>query len=457
MTTPYSLIYLEAENFKRLKLVRIDFDGKSVVLGGANEAGKSSVLDAVETLIRGKKFAPEEPIRRGQETARLVGQIGDLTITRTFEKDGESKIVITSPEGAKYSSPQAMLDKLLGELSFDPLAFTRMKPREQYETLAGLVGIDFTLLDRNRQTAFEKRTDVNRDVKKLQAQIAGMPFHKEAPADVVSITDLSDAIKAAEVKRTAAEVAKRASDEAERAVDAATARAAALEEQEIELKREHDAEVERHRIALEQIHQRDRARREALAKELDALPDLRTRAKEAADAMAEAVAAVPDTAPLHTRIAEAEGTNRLVRENAARKAIDIDLAEEAAKAEALTAEIESIDKQKLDLVAKTKFPVDGLSVRDGAVTFDDFPFDQASQARKLRVACAICLALNPKLRLILIREGAFLDDEAMKQLADFAEQNKVQCLIERVGDGAEVGIVIEDGEVREVRQPVAAE
>lgn len=452
MTKHCNLISIEIDNFKRLKAVRLELNGASVVLGGSNEQGKSSVLDAVETLFGGPKMAPARPVREGQDTARIVGKVGDLTITRTFEKDGGSKLVVASPEGAKYSSPQAMLDDLFGQLAFDPLEFTRMKAREQAETLAKLVGIDFTLLDKKRQGVFEQRTDVNRDVKKLAAQVAGMPFNKDAPEATVSITEITESIKAAEEKRKFAEQARRASDDAERELAAATARVTALEEQEAALAAETDAEIARHRAAIAAIEQKDRARLAAIAKEHDALPDLRTAAKDAAEKASESLAAVPDTAPLYTEIEEAEGINRKVRENAARKAADVELAAETARAEALTAEIAAIDKQKIDTIASTKFPVDGLSLTDGAVTYEGLPFEQASQARKLRISCAIGLALNPKLRVLLIREGAFLDTEAMKQLAEFAEQNQVQCFIERVGDGTEVGIVIEDGEVREVRE-----
>lgn len=442
---PLTITALEVENVKRLRAVRITPEGKTVVVGGRNGAGKSSILDAIEMALGGKdadafKHAPE-PVRRGEKSARIVCTLGDLVVTREFSADGKSTLTVASPDGAKYSSPQKMLDELVGRLSFDPLAYSRLKPAAQYEELAALVGINFTLLDRRRAQLFDDRTGANRDVKRLKAQLDGMPHHEDAPAEVVSITEISDAIKAAQELDRAAQAAQRASDEAERALSDAEAERASIEDDISDLEAE-----------IAKLRERIARHREQLARNLEQVPDLRAAAAEASAAALQAVQAIPDVAPLHQQLQEAEGTNRRVRENVARAALAAELAEASAKADDLTSQIEAIDAQKHEQIANTQFPVDGLSVKDGVVTLDGIPFDQASQAQKLRVSCALGLALNPKLRVLLIRDGALLDLDSLRMLAEQASEKGAQLFLERVGDGAEVGIVIEDGEIREVRQ-----
>ena len=44
--TPLHIVSLEIENVKRLSAVQITPDGSTVVIGGDNAQGKSSVLDA---------------------------------------------------------------------------------------------------------------------------------------------------------------------------------------------------------------------------------------------------------------------------------------------------------------------------------------------------------------------------------------------------------------------------
>ena len=45
------------------------------------------------------------------------------------------------------------------------------------------------------------------------------------------------------------------------------------------------------------------------------------------------------------------------------------------------------------------------------VTYNNVPFDQCSSSEQLRVSLAMGLALNPKLKVILIRDGSLLDGQ----------------------------------------------
>jgi len=76
------------------------------------------------------------------------------------------------------------------------------------------------------------------------------------------------------------------------------------------------------------------------------------------------------------------------------------------------------------------------------------PFDQAGGADKMQVSLAIGMALNPTLRVLLIRDGSLLDEDSLQFVADMVGKNDYQCWIERVGEGEEVSVVIEDGQVR---------
>jgi hypothetical protein len=56
-------------------------------------------------------------------------------------------------------------------------------------------------------------------------------------------------------------------------------------------------------------------------------------------------------------------------------------------------------------------------------------------------------AMNPQLRVFLVRDGSLLDDVSLAQLEAFAEQHDMQVWMEIVsstGDG--MSVVIEDGQ-----------
>jgi len=57
------------------------------------------------------------------------------------------------------------------------------------------------------------------------------------------------------------------------------------------------------------------------------------------------------------------------------------------------------------------------------------------------------LAMNPKLKVLLIRDGSLLDEDNLKLIADMAKEADGQVWIERVGKGEEVSVIIEEGEV----------
>lgn len=76
------------------------------------------------------------------------------------------------------------------------------------------------------------------------------------------------------------------------------------------------------------------------------------------------------------------------------------------------------------------------------------PFNQGSDAEQLRASLGIAMALNPKLKVIRVRDGSLLDDDSMKIVEQMADKNNFQIFIERVDSSGKVGIVMENGLVR---------
>lgn len=394
------IISLTAENVKRLKAVEITPDGTMQVITGRNAQGKTSVLDAIWLALGGGTASREtaRPIREGEDTARVTLDLGDLTVVRTWKGD-KTTLAVTAADGAKYSSPQKVLDALVGRLSFDPLEFTRLSARDQRDALLDVVDIDVDLaqLDGQRRTVFDERTEVGRQLKGL-GEIPRLD--PSVPAAEVSASDLIEQISAAARVADTREQSKR--------------RVTSLEE-----------EVNRLSTAL-------KAAREQLA---------------AAWADVEQHQEAVDVDALREQLAGIEETNRAVREQAEhrRRAAEADrLTEER---DALTARIDALDKKKADALAAASFPVDGLGFDEDGVTYQGVPFSQASSAEQIRVSLAMAMSLNPKLRVIRILDGSLLDADSLELVRQMATDSDYQVWVERVADGSGVGVVIEDGEV----------
>lgn len=405
---PLTIVSLEAQNVKRLKAVTITPKGHVVEIAGRNGQGKSSVLDSIMYALGGKDTFCDDPVRKGEQKATIKCDLGELSVTRTITAEGGGTLKVTDANGAALPSPQKVLDALYSTVSFDPLAFARMKPAEQRETLQRMVGLDFAALDAQRETAFAERTEAGRIVKRLEGQLAGLPQHADAPAAEVSVLALSKELQAA----TEADAAE------QRIRDAHAANKKRM--QKI------DEEIERLRAEWSELAKKN----SALEEEIKRLPE------------------PVDADELRQRIAEAEALNRKVRENAKRSEVAAELEASRKRVEALTAKIAEIDAAKEKQLAGAKFPVPGLSFSAQGVTLNGVPFEQASQAEKLKVSVAMGFALNPRLKVLLVRDGSLLDEDSLAAVAAMAQQNGGQVWVETVGKGSDISVVIEDGHVR---------
>lgn len=416
------IIELKAENFKRLLAVEIKPGEGLVQITGRNGQGKSSILDAVFAAFGGASALPGKPVRKGADKAEIFVDVGDIRVTRRFTEKGTT-LFVENKEGLRYTSPQAILDELVGKLTFDPLDFLRMREKEQAATLRDLVGLNTAALDAERQTRYAQRTEANKKAKSAATLAEAMPHHADAPAEMVSTAELAKKYREA------------------REINAATVKAN-TDLRVAQEARDHQAKVVadlQSKLLTAQSH----------------LDQAEVRLDEAKAAAADRKSI--DFSDIESAMEQAEVTNRKVAANAKRAeaiAAAKKFADEAAK---LGKSIDAIDANKAAMLADAKMPIEGLAVDGDVVTFNGIPLSQASSAEKIRISLAISAALNPKLRVVMIRDGSLLDDESLAEVAAWAEANGMQVLCERVANGDEaVGIVIEDGQVVGANQLLAA-
>lgn len=436
------IISLKAENVKRLSAVHITPKGHLVIIGGKNGQGKTSVLDAIAMALGGAKEITAQPIRAGQERAKVVLEIDDLIITRTFTAGG-SELKVENRDSMKATAPQAILDKLTGKLTFDPVAFLRLDVAQQRLALQKLVAVDFAEDDKQRATLFAERTVEGRKADEAVSVLHSLAEFPTAPTAEVSVSEILAEMEAAQATNQAA---KDLADNAARAhgdvLDAA------MESERFALGiADTEAEIARLQKRLEEM----RALQVEKAKRVEDL-------KAAADTAARAAAEAPtvDVGPIRTRMAGIEQMNAQVRANARKAEQRQKLDDLRAKVADLTKAIEHIDAEKKRKLAAAPFPVSGLSFDERGVTFEGLPFSEASAAQKLRVSVAMAAALNPKLRVMLVRDAAFLDEDSLAQLEQLAIQHDLQVWAERVGKGDKTAVIIEDGAVLATAESAAA-
>lgn len=435
---------LIAENFKKLVAVEIIPMSNIVEITGKCEQGKTTVLDAIMTALCGSKW--DEPIRTGQEKARIVVDLGDMVVTRTFTKAG-SAVKVETKEGAKYPSPQTLLDKLVGKIAFNPLDFSREKdPKKQVEMLLQVVDIKvdpvrltelsgvvvpvmpnpLDMLNTAYKTVFENRTVTNRQLDAAKKTLESMPVVVEVKAVSVSELvaekdELEKTIRDNDLKRNSLLAHEQIVFRFGIKCEAIKSEIESLERQLIEKRAE---------LVDEQKYYQEAERDFNLSKvEVDALID-------------------PDLTDINTRIANADATNLQAKQFADRSAKQAEQNKFQTESDGYTSQLKNILDYKTEIIKNTKFPVPGLDFEHGAVTYNGIPFSQASGAQKMRVGMGVGMAANPELRVVMIDGYESLDSTQRRIVEEMATEHDFQVWTTSVSDDGKVGIYIEDGEIK---------
>lgn len=400
------VIHLVAENIKRLVAVDITPEGHLVEITGENGEGKTSVLDAIFWAVAGERPIQSHPIRDGEEKARIRLDLGEFVVTRRFDavKGGgfTTSVKVENADGTRVAKPQTMLDSLIGALAFDPLSFARSKPVDQFEELKRLTGLDFSEIEKANKADFETRTGTNRMVREYQTLLSSLPA-VELPAGPVDEDALVKELR-----------------------DAAP----------------HNQDIQTRKQRREQAEARIKTIDEEIAKRMEEKMDLRQRLDAAGP-----LPALIDTDAIVAKLNGAKEANRLIAKAKERDDVIAKLTDVTQQAEALTRAMEAREHEKRQMIASAAMPIEGLGFGEQIVTLNGQPFEQASDAEQLRASVAIAAAMNPKLRVIRVRDGSLLDATSFAALADFAAERDFQVWVEVVDSDRPGAIIIEEGKV----------
>jgi len=413
------IIGLKVENIKKVKAIEINPTDPIIKLSGDNGAGKSSIMDSIAYAIGGKKLIPDDPIRKGEDKAEITVELDDLIVTRKFtrkDKDYTTSLKVTASNGASYGNGQEILDALIGKLSFDPFEFSQMNEKNQADLLKGMVdlGIDLVKWDTDYKTLYQERTIAGRESDRLKASAQSMPKHEgvpdtETPASAIA-TEYQEALKA------------------------------------------HDAERERQGSIAEakralKIRQDDVARlKEELVTAIEELEAAQKSAK-----VAETLPAIvcPDLTEIKSRMDSIEGVNAKVRANHERTKAVTSANEAIKKHKELDKAVADKLAEKETAIRTAKYPVEGLSFEGDSLNFNAIPLAQASSGEQIIISAKIGMALNPKLKILLIRNASLIGTKNFELLSKLAVDNGYQMWCEYVDTTGEIGIYIEDGEIKQ--------
>ena len=345
-----------------MKAVKIEPTANGLtIIGGKNNQGKTSVLDAIAWALGGDRYRPSQAQREGSvipPNLHIVMNNGLIVERRGKNSD----LKVTDPNGKKAG--QQLLNEFVEQLALDLPKFMEATSREKAQTLLQIIGVGPRLADLERQEKelYNERTYIGRTADQKEKYAKEQPYYPEVPSIPVSASELIPPA----------------------AGDPGTERGEPEEERE----RRHQLEQE-YQSVTEQIQA-------LLAKQGQLEADLKI-ARETSEGLTDR-----STAELEENISNIEEINRKVRAN-----LDKDKAEEDAKGyreqyKRLTAQIEEIRSQKTDLLKEADLPLPGLGVEDGELVYHGQKWDNMSGSEQLKVSTAIVRRLNPECGFVLL-------------------------------------------------------
>lgn len=418
---------LEAENVKRIKAVAFEPSPTGLTLvGGNNNQGKTSVLDALAWALGGEKFRPNAAQRDGAVApAHLRVTLSNGVVVE--RKGKNSSLTVTDPTGRR--SGQQLLNAFVEPLALDLPRFMEASDKEKADILLRIIGIgnELHLRDMEIKSIYDKRTFTGQLAQQKKHFADEFISYPDAPEQPLSASDL--------IRRQQDILARNGENQRLRQQAQELARQEQQCLDELKRTRERIAELEKLREELDTKHTKLFNQRKNAEKTVDQLQD-------------------ESTAELEASIQSIEETNRKVRANLEKARAEDEAAKYASDYDKLTDAIEQKRKERLDLLNGADLPLPELSVEDGALTYKGKRWRDMSGSDQLRVAAAIIRRLNPDCGFVLLDKLEQMDMTTLEEFGRWLEAEGLQAIATRVSTGSECQIIIEDGMVKGADLPV---
>ena len=412
------LVSLEIENCKRVSLVKMEITETGLTLiGGANQQGKTTILDIIAFTVGGGKFRPSN--LQKDDTHAVANMKVTLSNGLIVERKGKNAdLKVTDPSGAK--SGQSLLDSFIEELALNYRKFAKMNNADQCKILLNTLGIEdeLTALELREKQATDARYDANRDYENKEKYAEGLTHYPEAPEEQINAAEL--------LKKSQAILLKN--------------------EKNQELRNNLTECGRMNKEALEDYNTLLASVKEAKKEYEQSVIDLEIAKKSAQDLEDES------TEELQAQLSDIDNTNAKVRANLDKLHATDEARELKAIADKKQEIVEAIRKERIELLDKAKLPLPGLSVEaddkgNRILTYEGKAWDCMSSMEQIRVGTAIIKSLKPECGFILLDGLEAFDHKNLMELKTWLEAEDLQAIGTRVGT-EDCSIIIEDGKIK---------
>lgn len=429
---------LQLRNFQAIKDFDADFTGDVYLVKGENEVGKSTILKSIVCLLTGERDAV---LRNGEKNgfAKMVigGDGKEYTVELRFtENDPRGTISIKAKDGMR-STNVSMLRTVLNYRNFDAEEFARWSEtaegrRKQIQVVMGLMPPEIAnrikTIDAEVLQTKESRKTVNANIKYKETELESIKAQM-SDGDTETYTEPIDLTVLMQESNKAAEQRAKAEN--------VKMQMASLEIELANIPKERErlaADLERAKKAYEDAKAFYNRSIERVAAEET---EIKGKIENAEQWLSEYDAQPKEDAAEKLAAAQNHNAKCQIVKMFHAKQNEVDA--ERTKADKLNTDLDAYAKERAELVAAAKFPIDGLSFGEDGLTLNDVPFvvGKVSDSQIMEVAAKLVIASNPTVNIFRIGRGESLGAKRLQSIVNLAKENGFQGFIEQVERGQE--------------------
>jgi DNA repair exonuclease SbcCD ATPase subunit len=439
--------HLSLKNFKNIEQFDKSFDGGVYLVTGSNEIGKTTLINAIVSLLTGERSS--NLLQTGKENGyakMVVGNDGkEYNIeVRMTENNPKGSLTITDQEGMK-SNTITGLQKLFGYTNFDAYDFVAMSKtaegrRSQVEYVKQLltneaktriVEIDSSLadLDVSRKTK-------NILLRNMVERLKGVPEDAKDYGEMVEVELFYK--KKEEAKESNSDIEK-----GEEKVRLATQRLNSYDAEIVQIKEENTKSVQSKMKQIENLREQIRLIEEEVLEEeqklSEGISEIETNRIKGQKIVTDGTKWLSEQVAINIDGIDSEIQEGIEHNKKHALYSEVSKLEETKtkteqEHDKIKSDIKTLLTEKETIIKNSDLPIDGLSFTDEGLFLNDIQFKhgEVSTSQEMEVAVKLMIALNPKVKVFRIAQGESLDERKLKSIVDFANENKLQGFIEQV-------------------------
>lgn len=421
------ILGIEMSNYKKIKALNLDLEGKSFCVAGEPDTGKTTVISALWDLIT----PIADPLMHGEKKGNIRVEIGEpgeeyrIFAERKFTEKTNS-ISITTDKGRKLTA--GTIKDLVNKITYEPLKLLEMKGKDLTRYLLSCAklpdGFSIARLDSKRETLAEERLEAFRTYDILKKRLGDEPEKTEA-IYIEPIKKELSGISEYNSKRERAIIKLESLADNQHDIDA---KGFQMSE-----------EIERHKKEIERLKFELEGNRGQL---IDIKTQIEVGNKFVKDNPEK------DANELNKKLDVAIESNQKA---AKREAWDNDFkttegAERAYKT--LDTKIKKIDIEKKTGLDNAEFPLEGLSVSDGKAYYKGHLLENCGTEKQIYVSTALIASRADGIKAMRIDRAESMGKKVRALVIKTAEKFGVQVCMSRVAEESidENEITIVDGE-----------